>query len=372
MSELPTPDLLYSDVEEDLRASVRDLLTDRASPAALLARVETSEPYDLKLWKTLAADLGAAGLMVPEELGGHGASARETAVVLEELGRSVAPVPFLGSAVLATSALLAAGGDVAAELLPRLAAGELTGALAVPLSTAPGAAFPATVSVNGDGTLSGRAGTVVDASVAELLVVPATGPDGPGLYAVEASATQVTELVSLDLTRRVADVELTDAAARLVVSGAAAEAALDTALTTAAGLLASEQTGLTEWALTTTVTYLKGRYQFGRPVGGFQSLKHRLANLYTDLVNARATARYAADALAGGFDVPIAVAVAQARVAPIAVHAVEEAIQLHGGIGMTWEHPAHLFLKRAKSDELAFGTPGRHRARLADLVDLPA
>ena len=130
--------------------------------------------------------------------------------------------------------------------------------------------------------------------------------------------------------------------------------------------------GVAEWALTETVTYLKGRYQFGRPVGGFQSLKHRLANLYTDLVLARAAARNAADALATGTDVPIAVAVAQARNAPIAVKATEEAIQLHGGIGMTWEHPAHLYLKRAKADELALGTPGRHRARLADLVDLPA
>ena len=136
--------------------------------------------------------------------------------------------------------------------------------------------------------------------------------------------------------------------------------------------LASEQTGVAEWALTETVTYLKGRYQFGRPVGGFQSLKHRLANLYTDLVLARAAARNAADALATGTDVPIAVAVAQARNAPIAVKATEEAIQLHGGIGMTWEHPAHLYLKRAKADEIALGTPGRHRARLADLVDLPA
>ncbi|GAA3523350.1 acyl-CoA dehydrogenase family protein [Amycolatopsis ultiminotia] len=364
---MSSPDLLYSDVEEDLRSSVRALLTDRAGPAAVLARVETAEPYDRQLWRTLAADLGAAGLLVPEERGGHGASAREVAVVLEELGRSVAPVPFLGSAVLATSALLATGEDV---LLPRLAAGELTGALAVPLSTAPGSPFPSTV--RADGTLTGEVRTVADASVADVLVVPAVSADGPGLYAVEASDATVVEAVSLDLTRRIADVTLSAAPARPVALGAAAESALDGALTAAAGLLASEQTGLTEWALTETVTYLKGRYQFGRPVGGFQSLKHRLANLYTDLVSARATARYAADALAAGHDVPIAVAVAQSRAAPIAVHATEEAIQLHGGIGMTWEHPAHLYLKRAKSNELALGTPGRHRARLAELVELPA
>ncbi|MFF0148830.1 alkylation response protein AidB-like acyl-CoA dehydrogenase [Amycolatopsis sulphurea] len=361
-----SPDLLYSDVEEDLRASVRALLTDRADAAAVLARTESTEPYDLGLWRTLAADLGAAGLMVPESLGGHGASARETAVVLEELGRSVAPVPFLGSAVLATAALLPTGD----ELLSPLASGELTAALAVPLTTAPGSPFPATV--RADGTLTGQVRTVADASAAATFVVPAVSTsDGPGLYAVDSSAATVTEVVPLDLTRRIADVTFSGATARPIVLGPAAESALDSALSTAAGLLASEQTGLAEWALTETVTYLKGRYQFGRPVGGFQSLKHRLANLYTELVNARATARYAADALAGGYDVPIAVAVAQARAAPVAVHATEEAVQLHGGIGMTWEHPLHLYLKRAKSDELAFGTPGRHRTRLAELVDLP-
>ncbi|MFJ1764875.1 acyl-CoA dehydrogenase family protein [Amycolatopsis sp. NPDC088138] len=362
------PDLLYSEVEEDLRASVRDLLKDKAGAEALLARVETAEGYDLKLWRTLAADLGVAGLAVPEERGGHGASAREVAVVAEELGRSVAPVPFLGSVVLATTALLNTDDS---EYVGRLAAGSSIGALVVPLSTTPGSGFPSSVTAS-DGTLTGRVGTVADASVADLLVVPAAGPDGPALYVVEASAATVTELVSFDLTRRVADVVLDNAAAVLVASGEQAAAALEQALLAGAGILASEQTGIAEWALTETVRYLKGRYQFGRPVGGFQSLKHRLANLYTDLVLARATARNAADALASGVDVPIAVSVAQARNAPIAVKATEEAIQLHGGIGMTWEHPAHLYLKRAKADELALGTPGRHRARLADLVDLPA
>ncbi|WP_372660903.1 acyl-CoA dehydrogenase family protein [Amycolatopsis kentuckyensis] len=361
-------DLLYSDVEEDLRASVRDLLKDKASAEALLARVETAEGYDLKLWRTLAEEVGVAGLAVPEELGGHGASAREVAVVAEELGRSVAPVPFLGSVVLATTALVRAS---AGDFVRQLASGSAIGALAVPLSTAPGAGFPSSVTVSG-GRLSGRVGTVADASVADLLVVPAAGPDGPELYVVSAADVSVSELVSFDLTRRVADVSLSDAPATLVASGPSAAAALEEALLFGAGILASEQTGVAEWALTETVSYLKGRYQFGRPVGGFQSLKHRLANLYTDLVLARAAARYAADSLATGTDVPIAVAVAQARVAPIAVKAAEEAIQLHGGIGMTWEHPAHLYLKRAKADEIALGTPGKHRAHLAELVNLPA
>jgi alkylation response protein AidB-like acyl-CoA dehydrogenase len=373
---MTTPDLLYSEVEEDLRSSVRALLTTGAEPGAVLARTESTEPCDLKLWRTLAADLGAAGLAVPEELGGHGASAREVALVLEELGRSVAPVPFLGSVVLATSALLGAdtGQEVVAELLSRLAAGDLIGTLTVPLTAQPGAEFPDAVEVSANGTLTGRVGTVVDASVAELLVVPAVGPDGPGLYAANSSATgaSVTEIVSLDLTRRIADVVLTDTPARLVAGPEHAPAALEHALRTGAGLLASEQLGIAEWCLTETVRYLKERYQFGRQVGSFQALKHRLANLYVEVVNARAAARYAADALAtGSEDIPIAVAVAKSRCSTIAVHAAEEAIQLHGGIGMTWEHPAHLYLKRAKSDELALGTPGKHRATLAGLINLP-
>ncbi|GAA3788140.1 acyl-CoA dehydrogenase family protein [Amycolatopsis tucumanensis] len=362
-------DLLYSEVEEDLRASVRDLLTDRAGFASVLARTESAEPYDLKLWRTLAADLGLAGLAVPEELGGQGASYREVAVVLEELGRSVAPVPFLGSAVLATAALLAAGDT---ELLPRLAGGELIGALAVPLTTAPDAGFPGGVSANTEGALSGSVRTVADASVADVLIVPAVGPDGPGLYAVEKAGATVTEVVSLDLTRRLADVSFDNASSRLLASGPGAEAALRQALLVGAGLLASEQVGVAQWCLDETVAYLKQRYQFGRPVGSFQALKHRLADLYLEIVSARATARYAADTLAtGDADVPVAVAVAQSTCSAVALHAAEESVQLHGGIGMTWEHPAHLYLKRAKSSELALGTPGRHRAALAGLVNLP-
>ena len=364
-------DLLYSDVEEDLRSSVRDLFADKAAAASVLARTESEEPYDLKLWRTVAAELGLAGLHVPEELGGQGASTRELAVVLEELGRSLAPVPLLGSAVLATSALL--GCDTAADevsaLLRRLAAGEVIGALAVALTTWPGSPFPAAVSVSG-GVLNGQVGLVADASVADVLVVAATGPDGPALYAVDDFTA--TEVTSLDLTRRLADVTLSGASGTLLASGAQAVAALNHALTAGAGLLASEQLGVAQWCLDETVAYVKQRYQFGRPVGSFQALKHRLADLYLELVTARATARYAADTLASGDDdVPVAVALAQSTCAGIAVHAAEEAIQLHGGIGMTWEHPAHLYLKRAKSDELALGTPGRHRGSLAGLVNLP-
>lgn len=370
-------DLLYSEIEEELRSSVRALLADRCPHESVLARCETSEPYDRKLWRTLARDLGAASLLVPEEAGGAGASAREAAVVAEELGRAAAPTPYLGSAVLATAALLALPGeDETAGLLANLASGERTATLAVPLSTAPGTgAFPASVRADGAGTLNGTVTSVADAAVADVLLVPAEGRDGPGLYAVETSAAalSVVPRTSLDLTRPLADVAFAGTAARRLAGPGEAPTAVERALLTGAGLLASEQLGIAEWCLESTVAYLGDRRQFGRPLGSFQALKHRLADLWLDVVGARAAARYAADALATGDpDAPVAVAVAASHCGESAVRAAEECVQLHGGIGMTWEHPAHLYLKRAKADQIALGTPGRHRTALAGLVDLPA
>jgi alkylation response protein AidB-like acyl-CoA dehydrogenase len=361
------PDLLYTEEEEALRSAVRDLLTDHCRAAEVLARAETDTPHDLALWRRLAGTMGLAGLLVPEDRGGAGATHREAAVVLEELGRAVAPVPYLSSAVVATEALLACGDD---ELLGRLASGRAIGVLAVGLHLAPGDPFPRVR--HADGTLHGELTGIADAAVADVLLVPA---DDGGLYAVEAGEATVNGQVSLDLTRPVATVRLDGAPARRV---GAAGPAVRRALRAAAGLLASEQLGIADWTLTETVRYLKERKQFNRPLGGFQALKHRLARLWLEVVSLRAAARSAADALARGRDgedgpdVDVAVAVAQAYAAPVAVHAAEEALQLHGGIGMTWEHPVHLYLKRAKADSIAYGTAGAHHQALAGLVDLQA
>ncbi|MEU0117953.1 acyl-CoA dehydrogenase family protein [Streptomyces bobili] len=354
-------DLLYTEEEEALRAAVRDLLGDHCDAAGVIARTESEAPHDLRLWKALTDQMGLAGLLVPEELGGQGATHREAAVVLEELGRAVAPVPYLTSAVVATEALLAGGAE---DLLAGLSQGTTVAALAVALHTAPGAAFPA-VRLE-DGRLHGELTGIADAACADLLLVPA---DDGGLYAVEAAAATVTPQVSFDLTRPLATVTLAGVSGRRLGDAAPA---VRRALRTGAGLLASEQLGIAEWALTETVRYLKDRKQFNRPVGGFQALKHRLAQLWLEVVNLRAAARGAADALTTGEDADVAVAVAQAYAASVAVHAAEEAVQLHGGLGMTWEHPAHLYLKRAKADSIAYGTAGAHRDALAELVDLAA
>lgn len=363
------PDLLYSEAEEDLRAAVRSLLADRADAPTVIARTESGTPYDPQLWKALATDIGAAGLLVPEKLGGQGATHREAAVVIEELGRSVAPAPYLTSSVVATETLMALGSEdgPVAGLLAELAAGRKVAVLAVPFSTAASGTPVVT------GALDGTLGPVADAAAADVLLVPTVD----GLYAVETDTpgVSVQPLVPLDLTRPLATITITLTGAtgtRLAAAGTA-RSAVDRGLLAGAGLLASEQLGLAEWCLTETVRHTRERHQFNRPVGSFQSLKHRMAQLWLEVVSARAAARNAADALATGSpDTPLAVAVAQAYCSRVAVHAAEECVQLHGGIGMTWEHPAHLYLKRAKADATAFGTAGRHRETVAGLMELPA
>ncbi|WP_030435689.1 acyl-CoA dehydrogenase family protein [Actinoplanes subtropicus] len=360
--------LLYTETEEDLRATVRKVLTGRSPWQAVLARIDGGEPYDAGLWHTLAAEIGCAGLPVPAGRGGAGAGWREAAVVAEELGRSVAPVPYLGCAQ-AVAALLACDDT---ELLRRLSDGDLVATLAVPLSTPLGAAPPAgalspTVRADGD-TLTGTVTSVLDALPADVLIVPAGG----SLWQVAAADARITAVTSLDQTRPLADISFDAAPAVRLATGAPAGRAWTAARTAGAVLLAAEQLGIADRCLETTVAYVKQRHQFGRPIGSFQAVKHRLAQLWVQITQARAVARHAAGCLTTGDpDTPVAAHLAQAHCADVAVRAAQDCVQLHGGIGFTWEHPAHLYLKRAKSDAIAFGTPARHRDALAALLHLP-
>jgi alkylation response protein AidB-like acyl-CoA dehydrogenase len=429
-------DLLYSETERDLAAALTDLLADRADPAGVIARTERPETYDTKLWRTVAAEIGIAGLLIPEALGGAGASYRELATAAEQFGSFAAPIPYLGSAAVATAVLLSAArsaaesgtaadadsGDAAgfgsassgpaaavraaqlraaaraqaadaapgarqaavspaAALLRQLADGSLTAALAVSTATGSATPFPAFARVAGHGDaasgtvrLRGTIPAVADALPADVLLVPAEGVPS-AVYLVEANAPGVhrTPLVSLDMTRQLCDITLDDASARPVAVGQAAGAALSAGLAAGAVILAAEQLGLAQHCLDMTIAYVRERRQFARQIGSFQAVKHRLADLWTTITQARAASRYAAACLADGDpDAPVAVALAKSACCEAAVTAAEECVQLHGGIGFTWEHPAHLFLKRAKAASIAFGTPGAHRAALAGLVNLPA
>ncbi|HZR49283.1 MAG TPA: acyl-CoA dehydrogenase family protein [Streptosporangiaceae bacterium] len=377
------PDLLYDDTERSLADALKTLLD---SQAGLLARTESAETYDTALWRKVAADLGCAGLLIPERDGGAGASYREAASAAEELGAAVAPVPFVGSAVVATVALLAcarSGSAEAERLLRRMADGELTVALAIGFATAPDAPFPRSVRVAGPhqgdkasgwARLRGSVRGVADALPAAMLLVPSDGVPH-GLYAVDLSSARVTRsgVVSLDMTRQLCDISFDDAPATPIVSGSAAADAVNAALRAGACVLAAELLGVAQRCLDMTVAYVKERHQFARPVGSFQAVKVRLADLWVSVAQARAAARYAAACLAtGAADAPVAVALAKAYCSDVAVQAAQECVQLHGGIGFTWEHPAHLYLKRAKADSLAFGTADAHRRSLASLVNLPA
>jgi alkylation response protein AidB-like acyl-CoA dehydrogenase len=349
------PDLLESEVEADLRATVRALVDKRAPAAEVLRRTESDEPVDRGLWAALV-EVGVAGLAVPEKLGGAGASWAEAAVVAEELGRAVAPVPFLGHS-MAIAALLAVGDE---DLLPALAAGERSATLAVPFATMPGTAAAGTSSV-------------ADARTADVLLVPVGAGAAAELVALEASAARITPVSSLDMTRPLADIDVdAGGAGRVVARGEAAYVAVDSALRIGAMLLAAEQVGVADRVLEMTLAYLKERRQFGRIIGSYQALKHRCADLWVALTQARAVARYAAVCAAtGADDLPVAVALAGAFCGPVALRTAEEGVQLHGGIGFTWEHPAHLYLKRALADAIALGSADRHKAALAILVDIP-
>ena len=384
------PDLLYQEAENDLRAAVRDLLDDRCPWPSVLARTESDEPNDAALWHSLAAELGCAGLLIPESLGGAGAhlpgGGRRGR---GDRPRRLPPSRTWVSAVVATAALLGSGD----ELLPGLAEGRLTAALAVEFARMPPASVPGGRDAGaaglatgvrlgaaqpgdppGQARLTGTVTGVADALLADVLLVPADGVPF-GLYAVDAGAPGVSRaaVVSLDATRPLCDLTFDAAPARPVAAGGAAAQAVASALAAGAAMLASEQLGVAERCLDMTVPYVKERRQFARPVGSFQALKHRLADVWMQVTQARAAARYAAACLAAGdpddrrsrspWPRPPA---ATPRCTPR-----EECVQMHGGIGLTWEHPAHLLLKRAKSGSIAFGTPRRHRAALARLVNLP-
>ncbi|MFW6774101.1 acyl-CoA dehydrogenase family protein [Nocardioides sp. CPCC 205120] len=366
MTTHAVPDLLDSEVVTDLRAAVRDLLADRCPVGAVTACYDGDRALVAPLWRALGVDLGLAGLLVDEARGGHGASLREAAAVAEELAAAVAPVPFVTSAVVATTVLAHAGTPEADRLLADLAGGQVTASLVVPWTTAPEGRVPV-------GATTVR--SVAGALEAHVLLVPTRSGSALELRAVPVGdGVGVEPVVSLDMTRQLADVtvDATALASAPVVATDAADA-VRAGLRAGAAVLAAEQVGAARRCLVDTVAYLQQRRQFGRVVGGFQALKHRLADLYVDVESMGAAAAFAVGTLVDvddDLEQALVTAVAAASCSDAAVRVAEEMVQLHAGIAMTWEHPAHLLLKRAKSDQLALGSPEHHRAVVARLADL--
>ncbi|WP_199431794.1 acyl-CoA dehydrogenase family protein [Qaidamihabitans albus] len=347
--------MTFTDEQRALRAAVRAVLEREPGTA----------------WAVLCEQVGVAGLPVPERYGGFGAGLPEIAVVAEELGRTLTPCPFLGSTVLASYALVASGDDAAcARLLPGLAEGRTTAALAWVGEA--GRWDPGTVACTArDGLLDGTAHYVVDGEAADLLLVAAGTGSTVGLFEVDPDLDGVrrTRSPGMDQTRALAVVELARARGTRL-GGGDFRAALGRARDAACVALAAEQAGAAARALEITVEYTKQRRQFGRPIGGFQALKHRMADLYVFSETARSAAYAAAEAAEA--DRPRLAAVAKAYCSEAFSAVAAEMIQLHGGIAITWEHDAHRYLKRAHGTAQLLGQPHEHLARIPALVGAAA
>lgn len=364
--------LTASEEQDQLRASVRRFLAEKSPTAEVRRVMQTSQGYDPAVWAQLAGELGLLGLAIPEEFGGAGYGPAELAVVFEELGAALFVGPYFSTVALAAQALVASGDHAAqARWLPPIANGSLTATLAVAGesgSWALDAAATHATQVGQSWTLRGTTMFVVDGMSAELILVIARTTDGLRLFAVQGISPGISRemLEPLDPTRRLARIVFDGVAADQVgADGAFLSHALDLAIVA----LAAEQIGGAQRCLDMSVDYAKTRVQFGRPIGSFQAIKHKCAEMLLQIESGRSALLYAASIVsAADRESEISAALVKAYCSEAFVHAAKENIQIHGGIGFTWEHDAHLYLKRAKSSELMFGSPDEFRARLADSV----
>ena len=364
-----------TDDQRAIRDAAQAILASAAGPEGRAAALASTAGWDVALWKALAGDLGFAGLMTPELYGGSGLGAVEMALVLEETGKVLASTPLFETAVVAVTAILAAGNEAQkVDLLPRLAAGEMIG---TPLWAREGEAAPRLTQAPGL-SLDGVVRFAPFGAAADLFIVACEGPEGRTLIALPtaASGVAVTAHPCLDPTRPLATVVLTSVAVRPEwILGEIGDAATTLAhvQTVAAGLLSAELTGVAAFSLASTVDYVQQRVQFGRVVGSFQAVKHTLADMMVQVEAARSASLYAAAAIdLGGEEAVEAASIAKAWCGDAANYCAGEAIQLHGGIGFTWEHPAHLYFKRARSSSQWLGSPAVHRERVARLMGLDA
>ncbi|MEU7745474.1 acyl-CoA dehydrogenase family protein [Nonomuraea sp. NPDC049158] len=358
-----------TDERKQLREVLRDFFTEAAASEDVREHLATGRGHDAALWARMATELGVQGLAIPEEYGGSGFSFAELAVVFEEAGRALLCAPLLSTTVLATYALLLSGDrEACARYLPGIAAGTLTATVAG--FDDDGGGLRATPG-KGGWTGSGTADFVLDGCGADLIIVAARTADGAGLFACERGAEGVTRTARtvLDGTRPQALVTFADTP--FVPIGANAAAITGRVLDIGRAALAAEQVGGSAHALDASVSYVLQRRQFGRQIGSFQAIKHRLADLLVEIEAARSAAVFAvACVTASSRDLPVAASTAKVVCSGVYSRATAEYVQLHGGIGFTWEHPAHLYLRRARAAEVLFGTAGDHRARLGGLLGL--
>jgi alkylation response protein AidB-like acyl-CoA dehydrogenase len=365
----------FTDEQEQFRSAVRRFLNDKSPTTEVRRLMATAEGYDPAVWRQLSEGLALPGIHVSEQYGGAGFGMVELCIVTEELGRALLCAPYFSTAVLAANAILYAGTETQkSALLPEIAKGARLATLAIaePDGDWNPAGIKMVATPVSDGyRLDGVKSFVVDGHVADLLIVAArtpktTGLEGLALFTLDANTAGVERrlLESMDPTRKIARIDLRGAHAKLLGQLDGAEPILRT-LDRAAIALANEMVGGAQTMLDSAVSYAKLRVQFGRTIGSFQAIKHRLADMLLDLELAKSAAYYAAQAVAADdLEWPALASLAKAAASETYFHTATECIQIHGGIGFTWDNDTHLWFKRAKSSEVFLGQPSYHRELL--------
>lgn len=368
------PIFAFTAEHAELRSMVRRFLADKAPEIEVRRLMESADGYDPSVWAAMAQQLGLQGLLIPERFGGAGSGFVELQIVCEEMGGALLCAPFLASAVLATSALIHSEDERAnLRYLPGLADGSTIATLAVTEESGSwevdDITTRAVLAPHDQGyLLTGQKMFVLDGTIADLLLVVARTERGPGLFAVsrDASGLECAAMSTLDTTRKQARILLTDTPAVLVGGDGEAAGPLAAALRCGVAALAAEQVGGARRTLDMAVGYAKVREQFGRPIGSYQAIKHKCADMLLEVessVSAAYAVGWAIDDKSA--DVSLLASLAKAYCSEAFYHCAAENIQIHGGIGFTWEHPAHLYFKRATSTEILLGSPRWHRESLA-------
>ncbi|MCU1373917.1 MAG: putative acyl-CoA dehydrogenase, partial [Actinomycetia bacterium] len=345
----------FSEEQEELRRTVRQFLDQKSPETEVRRLMETDEGYDVAVWKQMGEQLGLQGLAIPEEFGGSGYGYIELIVILEEMGRRLLAAPYFSTVELAAHTLIHSGDDAAKkEHLPGIATGETIATLAFTEESGRWDEGGITVAAtqSGDGwTINGTKSYVLDGHVADLILVAARTGAGVSIFAVPSDAAGLTRtlLTTMDQTRKQAKLDFSNTPATLVGTDGAGWSTIERVLDLAAVALAAEQVGGAQFVLDMAVQYAKDRIQFGRPIGSFQAIKHKCADMLLEVESAKSAAYYAGWCAAELNDeLPSVAALAKAYCSEAYFHATAENIQIHGGIGFTWEHPAHLYFKRAK------------------------
>ncbi len=372
----------FSEEQEELRQTVRRFLEDKSPSAEVRRLMETTEGYDEGVWKQMAQELGLQSLHLPEAYGGQGFTFVELAIVLEEMGRVLLCAPYFSTVVLAANAIMNVGTDEQqGTLLPGIASGETIATLAFTEPSGKWDASGITMEARQDGdgyVLDGTKMFVIDGHTADLVVVVAraagtSGEDGIGFFTVDGDAAGLTRtpLATMDQTRKQAKLEFSGVKAQPLGAPGGGWAALSKTLDQAAVGLSNEMVGGAQKVLDMSVEYAKVRVQFGRPIGSFQAIKHKCADMLLEVESAKSAAYYSAWAAAeDNEELPVVASLAKAYCSDAYFHAAAENIQIHGGIGFTWEHDAHLYFKRAKSSEILLGDATYHRELLAHRIGI--